>query len=98
MKIEFDVSALANQIADLVVERLRGGAFGDMIDQHDSPLGPRRYIALVRRGASGCAKVGRRYLASRAAIEAELSKIGEKKNTPEKESPEELLRRIGIDV
>jgi len=66
---------LANRVADVVIERLRGPAT-DLVDQHGSPLGNRRHIRAVRRrmasGQSGASRVGRRYLLTLAALGEEL--------------------------
>lgn len=95
--ISIDVDALADRVAELVVERLRGGTFGDLVDQSESPLGRRRHIALVRKGGPGVARVGRRYLASRAVISAELARPNAPPTT-DLAAPDgtALLRKIGL--
>jgi hypothetical protein len=69
------IDELADRVAERVVERLRGGALPGWVDQTESPLGPKRHAALVRRGGPGVAKVGRRFLATREAIAAELGRL-----------------------
>jgi hypothetical protein len=68
---------LAPIVAREVVRELRSGA-SDMIDQGASPLGARRHAAAARRrranGEGGAAHVGRRWLLTREAIQAELAK------------------------
>lgn len=71
---------LARRVADVVVERLRGPAEADLVDQGASPLGNRRHINTVRRrmasGQPGASRVGRRYLLSRTALSEELAHAG----------------------
>jgi hypothetical protein len=70
---------LADALASRVAAKLREGERG-MLDQAASPLGRRRHINVVRRlhaqGDGGVAIVGRRYLATREVIDAELGRIG----------------------
>lgn len=67
---------LAERVAAKVVERLRGGADSEWVDQTTSPLGARRHCAIARRrlqrGESGASKLGRRWLLTREALAAEL--------------------------
>ena len=63
-------AALADAIADRVVDRLRSGDFADYVDQASSPLGRRRHIVAIRTGALRGKQLGRRYLASRADVDA----------------------------
>lgn len=71
--ISIDIDALSTAIARKVAAELRGrGQFADLIDQSDSPLGPRKHIALCRCD-SRCFKVGRRWLAPKELVEKALS-------------------------
>ena len=69
---------IADAIAQRVVDKLRAGDFGTMLDQTASPLGPRRHAKLAREliahGDSRACRVGRRWLVERAAIEENLTK------------------------
>lgn len=89
------LDAIADAIAERVVDKLRSGDFG-MLDQTASPLGSRRHCALARRlvnaGDGRAAKVGRRWLVAREAIEKEL---GASRET----SPDEQLRtELGLEI
>jgi hypothetical protein len=68
---------LADLVADRVVARLHEGRPG-WVDQHGSPLGPKRHCAAVRRrvasGSGDAAIVGRRMLLSPEALAEELSR------------------------
>lgn len=70
---------LADALAARVAAKLQEGQRG-MLDQTASPLGRRRHINHVRRlhgqGDAGVAIVGRRYLATREVIDAELGRLG----------------------
>jgi len=72
----------AQRVATHVVDRLRAGNEPGWIDQHASPLGPRRHCAAVRRriaeGAPGAERAGRRLLLTPDALREELSR-GSKK-------------------
>lgn len=61
----------------------------EWIDQKASPLGRRRHINAVRRlvaeGADGARVVGRRYLLSANAIDAELGRVT--RNAPVRSTP-----------
>jgi hypothetical protein len=69
---------LADMVAARVVERLGAPSSTGMQSQTDSPLGPRRHCAAVRRrirdGEPGAQIVGRSFLLSREALEDELSR------------------------
>lgn len=54
---------LAEQIATLVVAKLRAADMPGWVDQASSPLGRRRHINAVRSGKLPGVRVGRRYLA-----------------------------------
>lgn len=97
---------LAQAVAEAVVAKLRAGEVPGMIDQSASPAGRRRHIAAVRRrvaaGEGGAAIVGRRFLLSREALDAELAalakrprKAGPKATTPVDELAE-LRSRYGL--
>jgi hypothetical protein len=72
---------LAELVADRVVARLSEGRPG-WVDQHGSPLGPKRHCAAVRRrvatGLGGAAVVGRRMLLSPEALAEELSRASQR--------------------
>jgi len=65
---------LGKIIAREVVTELRGGQFADLVDQHASPLGARRHIKLCRANPDRCVQAGRRYLAPKDLVAAELAK------------------------
>ena len=97
------LEVLAERVAVRVVERLRAGEVG-MIDQTRSPLGRRRHIAAVRRlvaaGKAGAAVVGRRYLLSREALDAEvarLSKRPRKAHADDSDKLAALRERFGFE-
>ncbi len=87
--------AFADLIASLVVQKLQTGALAGYVDQAVSPLGPRRHRAAVLRriaaGQPGAAKIGRRHLLSRDALEAELAAAADK--APASPSVADELRR-----
>jgi len=72
------LDCFAARVATIVVDRLRAGSDPDWVDQHASPLGPRRHCTAVRRrvGASdgAAAIIGRRCLLTPAAIQEELAR------------------------
>ncbi len=70
--ITIDIDALSTAIARKVAAELRGGQFSDLIDQSESPLGPRKHIALCRRD-SRCCRVGRRWLAPKELVDEVLA-------------------------
>lgn len=76
---------LAQRVAAVVVERLRGGDPG-MIDQSSSPMGRRRHCTAVKRrvarGEPGAAIVGRRHLLSPEALSEELGRVSGKPGAP----------------
>lgn len=89
---------IADRVAQLVVDKLRAGEFG-MIDQHQSPLGPRRHVAFVRAG--GGVQIGRRYLATKEAIEQhaqELTKKHRHKRTSTDDEVRALAKELGIEL
>ncbi len=64
------LEALAEAIAARVVDKLRAGDLAGYVDQSASPLGRRRHINAIRSGALPGLRVGRRYLARQADVEA----------------------------
>lgn len=99
--LEEAIRVLAREIAREVVSELRAGEL-DMVDQAASPLGRRRHIAAVRSrvasGATGAAIIGRRYLLTREAIEAELMRVsGARRSKPKLEAVTDLLVRYGLE-
>lgn len=89
------LDAIADAIAQRVVDKLRSGEFG-LVDQTASPLGSRRHCALARRlvnaGDPRAAKVGRRWLISREAISEALG------STSNEMSPDnELISKLGLE-
>jgi hypothetical protein len=75
--LEAAIDAIADRVAAVVVQRLRGDTRDGWIDQRRSPLGARRHCAVARarmdRGEVGAAKVGRRYLLSQEALNEALA-------------------------
>lgn len=75
--IESLIAELVRQVAAAVVAELRSGDAPGMVDQSASPLGRRRHMKAVRRrvaaGEPGAAHVGRRFMLSREALDAELT-------------------------
>lgn len=102
-RLALDLDAIADAIADRVVERLGGGA---QIDQRGSPLGSRRHHEAVRRrlaaGKPGAAIVGRRHLLTREALDEELTRAGRAAMAtpapPRAGTPDDaaLLLRLGL--
>lgn len=70
--------AFADLVAEKVEARLRRSADDD-VEQADSPLGPRRHVAAVRRrlvkGMAGARIDGRRFFLSPAALREELARL-----------------------
>lgn len=64
------------RFAALVGEQVRSGNVDGMVDQKESPLGRNRHCAAVQRRIAQCeggaSRVGRRYLLTQAALQAEL--------------------------
>lgn len=97
--LESIVAALADLVAERVVQRLSSGPLPGWIDQAESPLGRRRHAALVRRGGPGVAKVGRRFLATREAVAAELERVTSASASPKRAAPgvrEELEAMLAV--
>jgi len=84
-------------IARAVVAELQAGSTPDHVDQHASPLGPRRHVAAIRSGKLRGVQVGRRWLAKREDVDAYVANLAKKKprtRTPE----EELAAELGIEI
>ncbi len=97
--IETIARALAPALARAVVTELQAGSMPDMLDQHASPLGPRRHVAAIRSGKLRGVQVGRRWLAKRADVDAFVATLEQKASRARKSSPEvELARELGIAV
>jgi len=97
--IETIARALAPTLARAVVTELQAGTMPDMLDQHASPLGPRRHVAAIRSGKLRGVQVGRRWLAKHDDVDQYVATLTEKATTPRKSSPEmELARELGIAV
>jgi hypothetical protein len=62
--------ALANRVAQIVLDGLRQGDLAGWVDQSKSPLGRRRHIALARKEGR---QVGRRYFLTITTIERALA-------------------------
>lgn len=94
------LEVLADVIADRVALRLLTDQHPDWVDQAASPLGPRRHRAAVTRRMNkndpGAARIGRRYLLSREALNAELSAAGERKPETKPSVAEDLRSRLGL--
>jgi hypothetical protein len=89
---------MADRVAQLVVDKLRAGDLG-MIDQVNSPLGRRRHIAFVRNG--GGIQIGRRYLATKEAIEAHCKVLTDqtrKRRTKRDDEVRALAKELGIEL
>lgn len=90
------LDVLADALADRIAQRLLTGQHDGWIDQSASPLGPRRHRAAVKRriqaGEPGAAKVGRRHLLSKDALEAELGAGSSTKKAPAAPSIADELR------
>jgi hypothetical protein len=86
---------MADRIAQLVVDKLRAGDVG-MIDQAQSPLGRRRHIAFVRNG--GGIQIGRRYLATKEALEAHCKVLTSQRRPTQKERLTALAKELGLEL
>ena len=76
--MSFDnLEGILDAIADRLMARMSANS-QDMVNQHGSPLGPRRHRAAVKRrrarGQSGAVILGRDYFLSRVALAEELAK------------------------
>ena len=90
---------LLRRLARMVADELRAGTDPDMLDQHASPLGPRRHVAAIRSGKLAGVQIGRRWLARREDLDAYVSSLeAEAKKPKKRSSEEELAAELGIDV
>jgi excisionase family DNA binding protein len=96
--IEIIARAMAPTLARAVVAELQAGALPDMIDQHASPLGPRRHVAAIRSGKLRGVQVGRRWLAKREDVDAYVATLTSKKNATPESDEAALARELGIAV
>lgn len=62
--------ALAQRVAEIVLEGLRQGELAGWVDQSKSPLGRRKHIALARKEGR---QVGRRYFLPLETVEKALA-------------------------
>ena len=87
---------IARAIAIQVVEHLRAKEFPGYIDQSASPLGRRRHIEAVRSGRLPGVRVGRRYLARAADVDALIrdGSVASIENT----DVAELAAELGIEL
>jgi len=93
---------LAKWIAHFMLEGQRAHQAG-MLDQKTSQLGSRTHIALVRRlvaaGSPDAAIVGRSFLATREAVDAELAAISKRsknKKPAERDQLAPLRAKYGL--
>jgi hypothetical protein len=91
---EEDIRAIARAVAD----ELRAGTEPEMVDQHASPLGPRRHVAAIRSGKLAGLQIGRRWLARREDVAAYVGDMKPAKNAKPRTAEEELAAELGIDV
>lgn len=86
--------ALAPRLVPLLLEQL---GQTEMVDQAHSPLGRRRHIAAVRqllaKGDPRAAKVGRKYLLRRDALDDVLRELGRPR---EDDGERELMRELRL--
>lgn len=104
--LENAIAEIARAIAREVVAELQRGEAPGLIDQTASVLGRRRHVALAREllaaGSSDAAKIGRRYLVRREAVEARAIELS--RRTPRKaasaasEPSTALLESLGLKV
>ena len=92
---------LADEVARRVLDGLRAGRHPSQVDQHASPLGPRRHCAAVRRrlaaGLAGGTILGRRLLLTPEAVEEELASSRVKRPAPDAESDvRDLAKEMGL--
>jgi hypothetical protein len=89
------IRALARLIAHEVVEMLRDDEVG-WVDQHGSPLGPRRHVAAIRSGALRGKQLGRLWVARKEDVEAYVAGAPAQPKLGELEELERrLLKRAG---
>ena len=83
-------------IARAVVAELQAGSLPDHVDQHASPLGPRRHVAAIRSGKLRGVQVGRRWLAKRDDVDAYVATLATKKR--KRSAEHDLAAELGIEV
>lgn len=90
------IAALLEQLAE-EFRKLELAQTEDLVDQAHSPLGRRRHCQLVKSGAIPGRKVGRRWLATRADIEAFILQDGQQdtdRTDPEDQADDEILSHL----
>ena len=68
------IAQLHRELAD-AYEQLEQERADAWVDQHESPLGSRQHIRLVRTGVLEGSRVGKRYLVRQSVIDAYLAKF-----------------------
>jgi excisionase family DNA binding protein len=91
------VDPLLRRLARYVADELRAGTEPNHVDQHASPLGPRRHVAAIRSGKLRGVQVGRRWLAKREDVDSFVAKLTAKKPR-ERTAEEELAAELGIAI
>ena len=86
------------RLARYVADELRSGSDPELIDQHASPLGPRRHVAAIRTGKLQGVQVGRRWLAKREDVAAYVATLTTKKKAPKRSPEAELAAELGISI
>ncbi len=94
---------LAEPVARRVVDLLRDGDAIDLVDQHTSPLGPRRHVKLCRKGVLPHTRLGRRWCVRRSDLEAYLGTGAEApprpaNDTAPRQADEALAAELGLRV
>lgn len=89
------LDTFARLVARHVARELRSD---DHVDQRTSPLGSRRHITACRNGhIRGAALLGRRWVASREAVESYMASLGERPVAPQSDLAAELGLRLVSD-
>ena len=97
---------LVQALGDYILRRMERGANDDWVNQHGSPLGPRRHCAIVRKlqeqGDERAVKRGDMYLLRRDAFTEAMAERGKaplvKKASPpdpEQAAVERIQKRLG---
>jgi hypothetical protein len=97
------VAAALRQLADALEASEPSPGAGDWISQAESPIGPRRHVALCRRlaaqGSPLACRAGRRFLLKPEAFSEAPKSGGKKASKPAPQSAAERaavrLRRVG---
>jgi hypothetical protein len=87
-----EIRAIARAVAD----ELRAG-FDDHVDQHSSPLGPRRHCAAIRSGKLAGFRVGRRWLAKREDLTTYVAGLSKSSRKPPS-AEEALAAELGLSA